>query len=124
GAVGLRARPVPDPGVRRHGGLRPDQGPLLRGPPRHQSDRHRPGGPRLGQLADTAPPGGARRSALRRRDAARAGAAPGERGPADRVSYPAVDSAIVIDSIVTGRSGGTPLPLGLPTASIFSMVSS
>lgn len=45
GAVGLRARPVPDPGLRRHDRLRADQGALLRGPRGHQPDGHRARGP-------------------------------------------------------------------------------
>ena len=45
-AVGLRARPLPDAGVRRHHRLRPDQAALLRRAHRHQPDRDR--APRAG----------------------------------------------------------------------------
>ena len=43
--LGLRPRPLPDAGLRRRGGLRPDQEALLRRPHRHQPDADRPGGP-------------------------------------------------------------------------------
>ena len=45
--VGLRAGPVPDPRLRGHSGLPADQGPLLRGPPRHQPPGIVPLGPDL-----------------------------------------------------------------------------
>ena len=47
GALGLRARPVPDARLRRHGRLRPHQAALLRGAPRHQPDAVVPLGPDL-----------------------------------------------------------------------------
>ena len=70
GAVGVCPRPVPDAGLRRHHRLRPHQAALLRRPPGHQPDRHRPrradpravgraarsGGPRWPARSGTAPP--------------------------------------------------------------------
>ena len=67
GAVGLRAGPVPDPRLRRHHRLRPDQAALLRGAHRHQSDRDRARGARLCRLVEPARPRAARRPAVRRR---------------------------------------------------------
>ena len=52
----LRARPVPDAGVRRHDRLPADQGALLRRPQGHQSDADHPGGPGHVGLADAARP--------------------------------------------------------------------
>ena len=66
-AVGLRARPVPDPRLRRHHRLRPDQAALLHRAHRHQPDAHRAEGAGPVQLADAARPGGVGRQAVRRR---------------------------------------------------------
>ena len=63
----LCARPVPDPGLRRHHRLRPDQAALLHRAHRHQPDPHRAEGPGPVELADTARPGSVGRQAVRRR---------------------------------------------------------
>ena len=76
-AVGLRARPVPDPRVRRHHRLRADQAALLHRPRGHQPHRNRPARAGPGQLAHRARPGSAGRPAVRRRHAA--GTGPGRR---------------------------------------------
>ncbi|CAA9337160.1 MAG: FIG00820534: hypothetical protein, partial [uncultured Friedmanniella sp.] len=60
GALGLRARPVPDAGLRRHDRLRADQAALLRRARRHQPDADRAEGPRPVGLADRERPRGAR----------------------------------------------------------------
>ena len=76
GAVGLRPRPVPDPGVRRHDRLRPDQAALLPGAHQPQPVRHRPGRPGPVRLADPARPRVPARPPLRRRHPARPAARP------------------------------------------------
>ena len=70
GAVGLRARPVPDARLRRHHRLRPDQAALLHRAHRHQPDQDRAEGPGPVELADAARPGSVGRQAIRRRHAA------------------------------------------------------
>ena len=54
GAVGLRPRPLPDPGLRRDHRLRPDQEALLRRAHRREPVRHRPRRPRPRRLAGAA----------------------------------------------------------------------
>ncbi len=76
----LCARPVPDPRLRRHHRLRPDQAALLHRAHRHQPDAHRAEGARPVELADTARPGSVGRQAVRRR--LTAGADPGGRAGA------------------------------------------
>ena len=66
-AVGVCARPVPDPGLRRHHRLRSDQAALLHRAHRHQPDPDRAEGPGPVELADTARPGSVGRQAVRRR---------------------------------------------------------
>ena len=67
GALGLRPRPLPDARLRRHDRLRRHQAALLHRSPGHQSDRHRAGRPRPGELADRARSRAARRTAVRGR---------------------------------------------------------
>ncbi|CAA9279674.1 MAG: Glutathione S-transferase, omega, partial [uncultured Corynebacteriales bacterium] len=73
GAVGVRAGPLPDAGIRRHRRLRPHQAALLRGAPGHQPDRDRSGRAGPVRLDDAARPGVPRRPPLRRRHPARPG---------------------------------------------------
>ncbi len=88
GAVGVRARPVPDARVRRHDRLRPDQGALLYGAPDDQPERDRPGGPGPVELADAARPRSPGRTSVRRWHTAPAAATLGDRaacaGPGGR----------------------------------------
>ena len=77
GAVGVRPRPVPDPGLRRHDRLHPDQAALLRRPPADQPERDRARGPGPRGVAHPARPRGAGWAPVRRRHPARARRRPG-----------------------------------------------
>jgi glutathionyl-hydroquinone reductase len=77
GALGLRPGPVPDARLRRHDQLRPDQTALLPGAHQREPVPDRPGRTRSGELACTAPAHRTRRSAVRRRNAARSAATRG-----------------------------------------------
>ncbi len=65
GALGLRARPVPDPRLRRHHRLRAHQGALLRRAQGDQPVRHRARRTGPGELAHAARPRGTGRSPVR-----------------------------------------------------------
>ena len=86
------------------------QAALLRGPPRHQPDRHRARRSRPVRLARAARPRGARRAAVRRRHAAR------PRRPAPSACRPATTPSAAERG--TAATGGSPLRLALASGEL------
>ena len=100
----LRARPVPDPRVRRHHRLRPDQEALLRGAHRHQPHAGRAEGPGPDRLDHAPRAGVVGRQTLRRRHPA----GPAARGRAG----PGGAHAPALTSEPTSRGGLSPAGAG------------
>ena len=113
GAVGIRARPVPDAGIRRHHRLRPDQAALLHRAQGHQPDADRAQGAGPVQLAHPARPGSVGRQTVWRRhtartDAARANGCPTVTGQAEarpfRIDHSACHDRTLVAFRIDARS--------------------